>query len=63
MIAESRPDSCPRCNFTAAFPCIVDVDGVPTFAKACIYCGAVRPSAATAPTLVQRLQERASFRI
>lgn len=60
-MAESTPDHCPRCSFTATFPCIVDVDEVLTFAKACTFCGAVRPSAATAPALAQRIQERASL--
>lgn len=58
----SSTERCPRCDYAATFPCIVDVDGVPTFAKACVFCGAVRPSAATAAALVRRLEERAGIR-
>ncbi|RDV44063.1 hypothetical protein ACR5MH_0735 (plasmid) [Streptomyces sp. L7] len=58
MNAGAPQDTCPKCGYAATFPCIVDLVDVVTFAKACAFCGTVRPSAATAPQLVTRLELR-----
>lgn len=58
MSAGGPQDTCPSCGYAATFPCIVDLVDVVTFAKACVFCGTVRPSAATAPQVVARLELR-----
>lgn len=58
MSSGGPQDTCPSCGYAATFPCIVDLVDVVTFAKACAFCGIVRPSAATAPELVTRIELR-----
>lgn len=57
MSAGGPQDRCPRCGYAAAFPCIVDLLDVATFAKACAFCGTVRASAATDASQLDRIAE------
>ena len=62
MSAGGPQDTCPSCGYAGTFPCIVDLVDVVTFAKACVFCGTVRRSAATLPAIAERLDDQAGTR-